>query len=179
MTVDEVRGEKPSPQWQMAAVHHRASRHGGLPCAARTFPSARFCFKGQPLQAPQEGQTKPFGHLRSAKYCSHASSLENRTSNAWRELGLLFFHLADISGTIEERRRLSSRIANIMCRRTKGDKPFPPDCRSAAHQQKSDHLKVRLAPILLQNLTGFLAVKVLMSFVDHNFLRPEGRGCCT
>ena len=27
MTGDDVRGEEPCPQWQMAAMHHRASRH--------------------------------------------------------------------------------------------------------------------------------------------------------
>jgi hypothetical protein len=39
MTGHNVRGEKPRPQWQMAAVHHRASRHGCLSSAASTFPS--------------------------------------------------------------------------------------------------------------------------------------------
>jgi hypothetical protein len=39
MTGDDVRGKKPNSQQQMAAVHHRASRHGCLPCATGTFPS--------------------------------------------------------------------------------------------------------------------------------------------
>jgi hypothetical protein len=39
MTGDDVRGKKPNSQRQMAAVHHRASRHGCLPCATGTFPS--------------------------------------------------------------------------------------------------------------------------------------------
>ena len=38
MAGHDMRGEKPGPQWQMAAVHHRASRHGCLPPTARTLP---------------------------------------------------------------------------------------------------------------------------------------------
>jgi len=34
----------------------------------------RLRVKGQPLQVPQEGQTKPFGQRRSARYCAHVSS---------------------------------------------------------------------------------------------------------
>jgi len=37
-TGDDVRGEKPCRQRQMAAVHHRAGRHGCLPCATSAFP---------------------------------------------------------------------------------------------------------------------------------------------
>ena len=37
MTGDDVRGKKLRSQRQMAAVYHRSSRHGCLPCATGTF----------------------------------------------------------------------------------------------------------------------------------------------
>src|SRR5665811_2402093 len=74
---------------------------------------ARFRFRGQPLQMPQEGQTKPSGQRRSARYCEHASSSEKRASNAWRDIGLSFFHLAGIGGTIPEHYRSASPVAPV------------------------------------------------------------------
>jgi hypothetical protein len=60
---------------------------------------ARFRFNGQPLQVPQDGYMKPSGQRCSARECEHASSSENLASNAGRDMGLSFFHLAGIVGT--------------------------------------------------------------------------------
>jgi hypothetical protein len=67
MAGDDVCGKKPNSQLQIAAMHHGASRHGCLPGAIGTFPSARFRFNGQPLQVPQEGYTKPSCQRCSAR----------------------------------------------------------------------------------------------------------------
>lgn len=39
MTGDDVRGEEPRSQRQVAAMHHRAGRHGCLPRATGALPS--------------------------------------------------------------------------------------------------------------------------------------------
>ena len=55
--------------------------------------------------------------------CAHASSSENRASNAGRDMGLAVFHLA---GTGQYRNVAGRQAAthHIMCRRTEGDKPL-------------------------------------------------------
>jgi hypothetical protein len=55
MTGDDVRGEEPCPQWQMAAMHHRASRHRCLPCAARAFPSRAISLQRPALAGATRG----------------------------------------------------------------------------------------------------------------------------
>jgi len=61
---------------------------------------ARFRLNGQPLQVPQEGHTKPSSQRCSARQCEHASSPENLVSNAGRDMGVSFFHLAGMGRTI-------------------------------------------------------------------------------
>jgi len=111
MTGDDVRGKNPNSQRQMAAVHHRASRHGCLLCATAHSQVARFRFNGQPLQVPQQGHTKPSSQRCSARQCEHASSPENLASNAGRDMGVSLFHLAGIDITTPEYFRLASRAA--------------------------------------------------------------------
>ncbi len=55
MTGQNVRGEKPRPQWQMAAVHHCASRHGCLSSAASTFPSRAISLQRPALAGAARG----------------------------------------------------------------------------------------------------------------------------
>jgi len=55
MTGHNVRGEKPHPQGQMAAVHHRASRHGCLSPAASTFPSRAISLQRPALTGAARG----------------------------------------------------------------------------------------------------------------------------
>ena len=61
---------------------------------------ARFRLNGQPLQVPQEGHAKPSSQRCSARQCEHASSPENLASNAGRDMGVSFFHLAGMGRTI-------------------------------------------------------------------------------
>src|SRR4029077_6067005 len=39
MAAEKMDRGKPSGEWQLAAMHHRAGRHRGLPTATRAFPS--------------------------------------------------------------------------------------------------------------------------------------------
>ena len=55
MTGDDVRGEKPCPQRQTAAVHHRAGRPGCLPCATSVFPSRAISLQRPALAGATRG----------------------------------------------------------------------------------------------------------------------------
>ena len=131
----------------MCAARNQIRNGKWLPCitvpavtdGCRAQPAhsqvARLRFNGRPLQVPQKGQMKPSGQRCSARECEHASSLENRASNAGRDLGLSFFHLAGIVRTIPEQYQ---NIADwqavshyIMCCRTEGDKPLAGGCADA------------------------------------------------
>jgi hypothetical protein len=61
MTGDDVRGEEPRSQRQVAAMHHSAGRHGCLPRATGAFPSCAISLQRPALAGTTGGADEALG----------------------------------------------------------------------------------------------------------------------